>query len=106
MNMENEKRKIEFWDKEGRMNEAFYKHRPEKPFRKNVEVIVTFTNYADCEESRQSTQSLPIPVLAAVLFSLMDIYGYVISNMQIVHVEIEKRECRTPGIAFFMQEVE
>ena len=106
MEIEKEKRKIEFWDKEGRMNEAFYKHRPEKPFRKNVEVIVTFTNYADCEESRQSTQSLSIPVLAAVFSDLMDIYGYIRSKRQIVHVDIDKRESTTPGIAFFMQEVE
>lgn len=106
MEIEKEKRKIEFWDKEGRMNEAFYKHRPEKPFTKNVEVIVTFTNYADCEESKPSTLGFSIPALAAVLFDLMDIYGYIRSKRQIVHVDIDKRESRTPGIAFFMQEVE
>ena len=106
MAIEKEKRKIEFWDEEGRMNEAFYKHRPENPVEKNVEIIATFTNYADCEESRQSTQSLSIPVLAAVFSDLMDIYGYIRSKRQIVHVDIEKRESTHPGIAFFMQEVE
>jgi len=104
--MENEENKIEFWDKEGHMNEAFQKHIPENPFRKNVEVIATFTNYADCEESRLSAQGFSIPVLSGVISNLMANMGYILDEKQITRIEIEKRESRTPGIAFIMQEAE
>ncbi len=104
--METEKNKIEFWDKQGQMNEAFQKHIPEKPFRKNVEVIATFTNYADCEESRPTTHGFSIPVLSGVISNLMADTGYILDEKQITRIEIEKRESRTPGISFFMQEVE
>ena len=101
-----EKRKIEFWEPWGKIDKAFQDHRPEKPFRKNVEVIATFTNYAACEESRSSVQGFLIPVMSGVISNLLADMGYILDEKQITGIEIEKREGQTPGIDFFMQEVE
>lgn len=106
MENEKEKRKIEFWAGLNTLNENIVKHAPKEPFAQNVEVSVLLTYTSDNECSLPSTQGYAIYALAVAFSSLLASEGYIKAEKQITKMEIEKRESRTPGIAFFMQEVE
>ena len=109
MEIEKEKRKIEFWENEDNydnLQEFFEKHKPEKPLTKMVEIVVTFIFYADCVVSRPSKGSLTLHTLLTYMCDLLVHERFIKNEYQITSISFEKREGQTPGISFFMQEVE
>ena len=104
--MEQKKRKIEFWTGSMPINEAIARYSPKKPFTKMVKVSVRCTYQAQRITSKPSTRGLSIYALAVLFSSMLVSKGYIKAEKQITRIEIEKREGSTPGIAFFMQEVE
>ena len=106
MEIEKEKRKIEFWSRGYCFKKSLLEHKPEKPFTKPVEVIFAITYRGDCDESRPSKVGLPIKILTKTISEALHETCFILNEKQITRIEIDKRESRTPGIAFFMQEVE
>ena len=106
MEIEKEKRKIEFWSGEKYMILPFNEHKPDDPFAGPVEVSATITFLADCEPARPSTAWLPARDLASGIVDWLVYFKYVKHERQIVRLSIEKMEGRNPGVAFIMQEVE
>ena len=106
MEIEKEKRKIEFWADPDTMIGDIDKHAPKEPFAQNVEVSVLLTYNSDNECSLPETQGHAIHAMAVAFSYMLEYKGYIKAVKQITKMEIEKRKSRTPGIAFFMQEVE
>ena len=109
MKIEKEKRKIEFWENGNNydnLQEFFEKHKTEKPLTKMVEIGVTFIFYADCVVSRPSKESLTLHTLLTYMCDLLVHEKFIKNEYQITSISFETRESTTPGIAFFMQEVE
>ena len=106
MENEKEKRKIEFWTGSMTINEAIARYSPKKPFTKMVKVSVRCTYQAQRITTKQSTQGMKVYAIASCISSLLVEHGYIKAEKQITRIETEKRESRTPGIAFIMQEVE
>ena len=109
MEIEKEKRKIEFWENEDNyddLQEFFEKHKPKKPLTKMVEIVVTFIFYADCVVSRPAKGSLSLHTLLTYMCDLLVHEKFIKNEYQITSIAFETREGQTPGIAFIMQEVE
>ena len=108
MENEKEKRKIEFWVRwDTNLRAALKKNKPPIPFDNKVSVSVTFVTWADIEISRATDrEDNDLGLLATRILAMLESYKYVEKIGKIVSLSIEKRECRTPGISFFMQEVE
>jgi hypothetical protein len=104
--MEHEKRKIEFLAGLDTLNAKIATYAPIEPFAKNVKMSVIFTYGGGGDKPSPSTQGYAIYALAGVVSSLLVSEGYIKDEKQITKMAIEKRESSTPGISFFMQEVE
>ena len=106
MEIEKEKRKIEFWTESMTINEAIARYSPKKPFTKMVKVSVRCTYQAQRITSKPSTQGMKVYAIADWISSLLLEYGYIKAERQITKMEIEKLESERPGFVFSMQEVE
>ena len=77
MEIEKEKRKIEFWTESMTINEAIARYSPKKPFTKMVKVSVRCTYQAQRITSKPSTQGMKVYAIASCISSLLIEYGYI-----------------------------
>ncbi len=103
MEIEKEKRKIEFWDGSQDIWNALNKHKPKKPFTKYVNVSVIIT-YLPSESNKRFCMN--IIKAADEIATYMQELGYIKHQLRVEDVQVRKPIGDTPGIAFFMQEVE
>ena len=106
MEIEKEKRKIEFWSDFRRIDCMLDDHKPKKPFEKAVEVIVILNRGGKSEVSVPGRSFMPISELAGIFDEYLVKFKYVTTWRLISHISISLRESTHPGISFFMQEVE
>ena len=103
MEIEKEKRKIEFWDGSQDIWNALNKHKPKKPFTKYVNVSVTIT-YLPSDSNKRFCMN--IAKEADVIANYLKDLGYIVHPLRIEDIQVRKPIGDTPGIAFFMQEVD
>lgn len=103
MEIETEKRKIEFWDKSNDTWTALKAHKPEKPFKKYVTVSVSIT-YLPSDRNNRFCMNIAKEA-DAIAYYLKDL-GYIVHPLRIEDIQVRKSVGDIPGISFFMQEVE
>ena len=105
MEIETEKRKIEFWDEGDDVARALINHKTTEMMKGPVEISVKIA-YTTRKNKRGGFRGQRMIEFASNLEYWLPRAGFIDSRSQIVSLTIEKTVSDTPGIAFFMQEVE
>lgn len=103
--MNPEKSKIEFWAEGTDIACALLYNRTDELIKNNVEVYVKIA-YPPRKYKEGGIGSQRMTDLTRLLEYHLPLLGFIESRSQIVSLTIEKAVSKTPGIIFFMQEVE
>ena len=103
--MEDKKRKIEFWHEGDDVARALINHKTTEMMTEPVEVSVKIA-YTTRKNKKGGFRGQRMTIFASILEHWLPSLRFIDSRSQIVSLTIEKTVSETPGIAFFMQEVE
>ena len=105
MEIEKEKRKIEFWYDGDDVVMALINNQTTEMMTEPVEISIKIA-YTTRKNKRGGFRGQRMTEFASILEHWLPSLRFIDSRSQIVSLTIEKTVSDTPGIAFFMQEVE